>query len=64
MLVTEPLPAVLAGQIVGALDARCKEAHGAEGKRWQSALLSATLHDSLGQLVSLSLKDPVSVGLR
>lgn len=48
-----------AGEIIGILDKRIAEAG---NRRRQTVLLSATLHDKLESLATLSLQDPAAIG--
>lgn len=52
---------LLAGDIITILDKRTELSR---NRRRQTVLLSATLHANLGKLATLSLTDPVSVGIR
>eukprot|EP00951_Prasinocladus_malaysianus_P028024 scaffold253721_cov16-Prasinocladus_malaysianus.AAC.1 len=48
-------------EIVGIIDKRLEEAR--SGER-QTVLLSATMHNNLGRLATLSLRSPISIGFR
>ena len=50
-----------AGDIIAILDKRTEMSR---NRRRQTVLLSATLHANLGKLATLSLTNPVSVGIR
>ena len=50
-----------AGDIISILDQRTAAAG---NRRRQTVLLSATLHSNLGALATLSLTQPVSVGIK
>ena len=50
-----------AGDIISILDQRTEAAG---NRRRQTVLLSATLHSNLGALATLSLTQPVSVGIK
>jgi hypothetical protein len=49
----------LSGDIISMVDERTA---GAGSRRRQTVLLSATLHDKLDTLASLSLQDPAAIG--
>lgn len=49
------------GDIIAILDKRTELSR---NRRRQTVLLSATLHNNLGSLATLSLTNPVSVGIR